>query len=241
LRPRTVKIVVRLSGMEMPIASVKIQKFADVLEAETELLCPACKGKPKWNSGYDCDCGKHYNHWGQLMRVDKAGEPIVKTKFTEPKQHVVADAYIMDLKDFMSIADATLNEYGVVVTEEASARNLRKLLIATERLGKVVFIRYLDTYEERIAILTTSISNRIILKEIIPLNLAEIKETMRVNLSDVREKDITEAEAFVRMLPTASENLLNVSDYRVKGIKAKPETPKVLELEQILAKAKTIA
>jgi len=272
LRPRTIKIAVRLSGMEMPVASIKIRKYADVLTPETELLCPKCKSKPKWNGGYDCTCcpicGKpmerhiiddkgtvnwkcaedgwqdpsRYNHWSQLLRVDKAtGEEIVKTKFTEAGKDVVADAYIMDLKEFSTIADATLNEYGVVVTEEASAKNLRKLLIATENLGKVVLIRYFDTYEERIAILTTSISQRIILKEIIPLNLADIKETMRIDLTGVTEKDVAEAEQFVKMLPIAKEDLLYVSDYRTRGIKARPVTPKVLELEAILAKVKAPA
>jgi len=270
MRPRKLKIVVRVSGMEMPIASVKIQKFADVLKPETDLLCPKCKQKPKWHGGYDCVCcpicGKpmeavvvddkgavnykcvedgwqepsHYNHWSQLLRVNKAtGEPIVKTKFTEAGKDVVADAFIMDLKEFSNVADATLNEYGVVVTDETSARNLWKLLIATRNLRKVVFIRYLDTYEERIAILTTSVSSRIILKEIIPMNLAQFKETMRVNFSEVTEKDVAEAEQFVKMLPVATESLLNVSDYRTKGIKAQPIAPKVLELEAILSKAKT--
>jgi hypothetical protein len=51
LRPRTIKIAVRLSGFEMSVASVKIQKFADVLTAETDLLCPRCKSKPKWAMG----------------------------------------------------------------------------------------------------------------------------------------------------------------------------------------------
>jgi len=272
LRPRTIKIAVRLSGMEVPVASVKIQKFADVLEPHTELVCPVCKGKPKWNGGYDCTCcpkcGKplerhvvdekgtvnwkcpedgwqepcHYNHWSQLLRVDKAtGEPIVKTKFTEDGKPVVADAFIMDLKEFSTIADATLREYGVTVTEEASAQNLRKLLIATKNLGKVVLIKYFDTYEEVVAILTTSISNRIILKEIIPLNLLDQKETMRINLSGVTEKDVAEAEQFVKLLPIAKEDLLYVSDYRTKGVEVKPVTPKVLELEAILAKAKATA
>jgi len=258
--------------MEMPVASVKIQKFADVLTADTDLICPRCKSKPKWNGGYDCvccpKCGKpmerhvvdekgtvnwkcpedgwqdpsHYNHWSQLLRVDKAtGEPIVKPKFTEEGKDVVADAFIMDLKEFSAIADATLNEYGVVVTEEASARNLRKLLIATKNLEKVVLIRYFDTYEEVVAILTTSVSNRIILKEIIPLNLLSQKETMRIDLSGVSEQDLAEAEQFVKLLPVAKEELLYVSDYRVKGIKAKPVTPKVLELEAILQKARATA
>jgi len=270
LRPRTIKIAVRLSGMEMPIASVKIQKFADIQTPETDLLCPRCKGKPRWNGGYDCNCcpkcGKpmeavvvnekgtvnykcvedgwqdpsHYNHWSQLLRVNKqTGEPIVQTKYTEDGKDVVADAYIMDLKDFSEVADATLNEYGVVVTEQTSALNLRKLLIATRNLGKVILIHYFDTYEERVAILTTSVSNRIILKELIPLNIAKIKETMRIDLTDVNEKDIAEAEQFVKMLPTAKQDLLCTTDYRAKGLKLEPvATPKVLQLEAIISKAK---
>ena len=237
MRPRILKIAVRISGMEMPIASVKIEKFADVIEPETELLCPKCKQKPIWNGGYDCQCGEHYTHWSRLLRVVKAtGEPITKTKFTNEKEDVVADAFIMDSKQFSEIVDATLTEYGVVVSDETSARNLKKLLVATKNLGKVVLIKYLDTFEERIAILTTSISQRIILKEIIPLNLADIKETMRIDLSNVSEQDLAEAEQFVKLLPLAKEDLLYVSDYRTKGILTPKVTPKVIELEAILSK-----
>jgi len=237
MRPRILKIAVRISGMEMPIASVKIEKFADVLEAETELLCPKCKQKPTWKGGYDCTCGEHYNHWSGLLRVIKAtGEPVTKTKFTNEKEDVVADAFIMDMKQFSEIADATLTEYGVTVSDETSARNLKKLLIATRSLSKVVLIKYLDTYEERVAILTTSVSNRIILKEIIPLNLADIKETMRIDLSSITEQDLSEAEQFIKLLPQAKEDLLYVSDYRTKGILAPKVTPKVIELEAILSK-----
>ena len=223
--------------MEMPIATVKIEKFADVLEPETELLCPKCKQKPIWNGGYDCPCGEHYGHWSRLLRVIKAtGEPITKTKFTNEKEDVVADAFIMDMKQFSEIVDATLTEYGVIVSDETSARQIKKLLIATKNLGKVVLIKYLDTFEERVAILTTSISNRIILKEIIPLNLADIKETMRIDLSNVSEQDLAEAEQFVKLLPQAKEDLLYVSDYRTKGILTPKTTPKVIELEAILSK-----
>ena len=237
MRPRILKIAVRISGMEMPIATVKIEKFADVLEPETELLCPKCKQKPIWNGGYDCPCGEHYGHWSRLLRVVKAtGEPITKTKFTNEKEDVVADAFIMDMKQFSEIVDATMTEYGVVVSDETSARQIKKLLIATKNLGKVVLIKYLDTFEERVAILTTSISNRIILKEIIPLNLADIKETMRIDLSNVSEQDLAEAEQFVKLLPQAKEDLLYVSDYRTKGILTPKTTPKVIELEAILSK-----
>lgn len=267
IRPRTLKIAVSVSGMETEIASIRIQKFADVRTADTELLCPKCKQKPTWNGGYECTCcpkcGKpmerveiddkgtvnwrcaedgyqepsHYGHWSQLLRVVKAtGEPITKTKFTNDKETVVAHAFIMEMQQFTEIVDATLTEYGITVSDEKSARNLKKLLIATKNLNKVIFIRYLDTYEERVAILTTSVSSRIILKEIIPLNLAAIKETMHVDLSTVTEQEIAEAEQFVKMLPKAQEEMLSVSDYRTKGISVSPVAPKVLELEAILNK-----
>lgn len=238
MRPRILKIAVRISGMEMPIAAVKIKPFADVLEAETDLLCPKCKQKPKWNGGYDCSCGEHYGHWSQLERVVRAtGEPVIKTKFTNDKEDVVADAFIMDMTEFSKIVDATLKDYGITANDETSARNLKKLLIATKYLNKVVLVRYLDTYEERVTILTTSVSNRIILKEIIPQNLAEIEETMHIDLSTVSQQDLAEAEQFVKLLPPARPELLNISDYRIKGIGISKEAPKVIELEAILQQA----
>jgi hypothetical protein len=238
MRIRILKIGVRIGSLEMPLASVKIQSFADVLEPETDLVCPACKAKPKWNGGYDCTCGKRYNHWSQLLRVDHAtGEPINKVKFTNEEDDVIASAYIMDQKEFSGVVDATLKDYGVIAMDDTSGRNLRKLLIATKALSKVVLLRFLDTYEERVVILTTSISSRIILKEIIPQNLANVKETMHVDLSNISEQDIIETEQFIKQLPAATPNLLEVSDYRTKGIHPPQEIPKVIELEAILSKA----
>jgi len=239
MRPRTVNIVVSVSGMTMPLATVTIQKFADFLVPETELVCPKCNQKPSWKGEYICSCGQHYRHWSMLKRVVKAtGEEIVKEKFTDGKSPVVAQAYMMELEEFVKYVDATCNEYGIVVKDETSARNLKKLLIATKNLGKVVLIRFKDTYEERVAVLTLSLSNRIILRELIPLNLANIKETMRVDLKEVSEQELEEAEAFVKMLPPAKEELLNVSDYRTVGISEKKAPPKVIELEQIIQRAK---
>lgn len=239
MRPRTVNIVVSVSGMTMPLATVTVKKFADFLTPETELLCPACNQKPAWNGEYICQCGQHYNHWSKLKRVIKAtGQEVVKEKFTDGKGPVVAYAYIMTLEDFAKYVDATCNEYGVTVKDETSARNLKKLLIATKNLGKVVLVCFRDTYEERISVLTLSLSNRIILRELIPLNLQDIEETMRVDLKEVTPQDIEEAEAFVKMLPPAKEELLNVSDYRTIGIAERKVSPKVIELEQIISRAK---
>jgi len=251
----------------MPIATLTIKKFADVLTAKTELVCPRCGNKPKWEGGYTCICcpycGKpmetvvvdekgtvnykceehgwqdpsYYKHWSMLKRILPDGTEVKKEKLITGGE-VEADAYIMPIDEFTKYTDATLTEYGVVVQDETSARNLKKLLIAIRNLGKVIFLRYNDTYEQRVCVLTTSISNRIILKELIPLNLADIRETMRVDLSQITEKDISEAEAFIKQLPPATEQLLYVSDYRTIGIEAPKVSPKVLELEEILAKTK---
>lgn len=266
MRPRTLKIVVSLGGMRMPVATVSIKKFADVLEQKTDLVCPNCGKKPEWHGGYDCTCcpicGKpmekgvvddkgtvdykcaedgfqdpsHFNHWSQLKRVLPDGSELLKPKLTTGED-VEAEAYIMDISEFMTHVDATLNEYGVIVKDDTSARNLRKLLIAIRNLGKVILLHYNDTYEERVAILTTSISNRIILKELIPLNIADIRETMKIDLTNLTEKDVQEAEVFIKQLPHAEESLLYVHDYRILGIETPKVSPKVLELEAILSKA----
>lgn len=214
--------------------------------------CPKCgkpmerkivdeKGTVNWKcpeDGYQEPT--HFNHWSQLERILKStGQPILKPKLNEEGKDVLATAYTMDVEEFAKYVDATYMEYGVIVKDEESAGNLRKLLVASEKLSKVVFIRFNDTYEERIAILTTSISDRIILKEIIPLNLADIKETMRIDLSKVSAEEIAEAENFVKMLPKAEEKHFNVADYRTLGIEGKKVSPKVLQLEEILAKTKT--
>lgn len=128
-------------------------------------------------------------------------------------------------------------QYGLVAKDETTARNIKKLLVAIKALGKVILLTFKDTYEERVAILTQSVSGRILLKEIIPLNLAEIRETMRADLSNISEKEMVEAKAFISMLPKATEDLLTVSDYRTVGLGKKVVSSKVLELEEILAQA----
>jgi hypothetical protein len=265
MRPRKLKINVSLGGMRMPIATVTIKNFAKLLEAKTELVCPKCGKKPTWIGGYTCTCcskcGKpmeavpvdekgtinykcpddgwqspsYFKTWQDLKRILPDGTELTKERLNPEGEEVQADAFIMDIPEFSKFADATLNEYGVIVRDETSARNLKKLLIAMHNLGKVILLHFNDTYEERVCILTTSISNRIILKELIPQNLADIQETMKVSL-DVTDKEIAEAEAFIKQLPHAEEDLLYVHDYRIKGIETPKVSPKVLELEAIMSK-----
>jgi hypothetical protein len=238
LRPRKIKLVVKLAGFKMPIAEGKIVKFADILEPKTELLCPKCHAKPKWQGRYECECGATYTHWSQLKRVLPNGKEIVKPKLIQGED-VEAEVYVMDKAEFSKYCDATYMEYGLTVDDANSALNLKKLIIALDRLNKVIILHFLDTYEERVCCLTLSLSNRIILKELIPLNLADIRETLKVDLSNVTDKDIAEAEALIKQLPKATEDLLYVHDYRIQGLEEVPRvSPKVIELEQILSKMK---
>ena len=249
MKPRTIKLSVSVMGMaRMPIATVVIQKFADQHDwkKSTALICPECGKKPKYHSGYECECGFKGATWQSLKRVLKATkEAIVKPRLIQPKEDVLADLFCMSIEEFSKYIDATRAEYGVTVTDETSARNLKKLIIATEKLGKVILLRYNDTYEKVVGILTLSMSNRVIIKDIIPLNLLEAKETVRVNIAEVKPEELAEAEAFVKMLPEAEEEQFNVDDYRTLGLEEKPISEKVLELEAIISmtkeKAKVIA
>jgi len=149
LRPRKIKLVVKLAGFKMPIAQAKIVKYADMLEAKTELLCPKCLAKPRWSGKYECECGATYTHWSQLKRVLPNGKEIVKPKLTKGED-VEAEVYVMDKEEFSKYSDATYMEYGVVVEDSNSAMNLKKLIIALDRLNKVIILHFLDTYEERV-------------------------------------------------------------------------------------------
>ena len=225
--------------MQQTIGEVKIAPIAEMMEADTIRVCPTCFIKPEYKGAtYKCSkCGYEANHWSGLKQATADGEIIEKQRLIAEKEKPEAKAYIMTKDDFKKYVDATLQDYGVLARDEKTANNLRKLLIATQSLGVVVLIRFNDTYEERVCILTTSISDRIILKEIIPLNLAKISETMKVSLKDITEKDLEEAKQFLKLLPQAKEELLNVSDYRVKGVKKEKVEEKVVELEAILQQA----
>jgi len=240
MRDRKLRITAQFGTMQMAVGDVKIVKFADVRQAETDLVCPKCGEKPAWKGGYDCNCGERYPHWSRLKRILKAtGQEILKVKFTEEKGIVQAAAYVLPRKDFAErYSDATLEEKGIVAQDASTARNLRNLLIATQLLEKVIVVAYRDTYEERTCLLTLSMSNRVLLKEIIPMNILELEETMRADVSQVSQQELETAKKFVDMLPPPTEETFTCHDYRALGVEAveKP-SEKVVELEAILRQA----
>jgi hypothetical protein len=243
MKQRTLKVVADVMGMQTSIAVLKIQSFATEpeLRAWTDLVCPKCNKKPKYSgASYNCDCGASYSWWGKLKRVLKGTvTEVLMPRLLGSGETAVAKMFKMDIASFSKYVDATKTEKGVTVKDEASATNLFKLIVATEKLGQVLIIRYNDTKEEVIALLTQSVSRRIILKEIVPINLLQLKETLKMDMSAISQKDIEEAKGFLKIIPEATEETLSVNDYRVGALNVTPVSQeKVVELKAILAKAK---
>ena len=100
-------------------------------------------------------------------------------------------------------------------------------------------IRFNDTNEVRVCLLMVSASNRVVLREIIPTNLAEISETLAIDLSQITDADINESQQLVKMLKQADDAVFSVNDYRTIGLSEQPlESPKVQSLKEILATVK---
>ena len=239
MRPRTIKMSVSFMGMTTPIAEAKITSFARIAEVKdyVDRLCPKCLGKPAWKGGYVCGCGASFNHWSQLKEVIKGStRELSKTRLTEKGEDVLAKMWRMPAEKFKEYGDATISEYGLTVKDSTSAKNLKKLLIAVRKVGQVVILTWAEEYEQRIALLTVSESARVVIREIMPLNLGSLEETLRVTL-DVPESEITEAEMFVKTLPEATEDTLKVQDWRTTTIPevVTAEKAKVQDLDVILA------
>jgi len=226
-------------GFTTPIGEASITNYANMAETKDYLdrVCPECLAKPEWKGGYQCTCGFSAGHWSKLKEVLKGTTQELKRVVLRQKgEDIVAKIHRMSRESFREFGDATLQEYGVIVKDSTSARNIKKLLIAVQRLAQVIVLTWNEEYEQKVALLTVSESNRIIIREIMPLNLSQIEETVRVSLSEVTEQEINEAEQFVKALPEATEETLKVKDWRTETIHVAvtAEKAKVQDLEKIL-------
>ena len=238
MRPRKLKLIANLSGFPMALGVVSVKNFAHVREAKTDLVCRTCGKKPSYSSLYKCECGEEVKHWSGLNRIVSATHQIIEmVKLTQDGQPSEATVYVLDQKTYASkYADATLTEYGMIASDATTAQNVRKLLVAVDRLGMVIVIRFNDTNEQRVCLLTVSASNRVVLREIIPTNLAEISETLAIDLSLITDADINESQQLVKMLKQADDAVFAVTDYRTIGLgEVTAESPKVQSLKEILA------
>jgi len=263
MRPRRIKMAVSVMGFTTPIAEASITSFAKLAEVKDYIdrVCPVCATIPKWEGRYVCqNCKENllkvaresnlplteseaedkatYTHWSKLRECVKGTTREIKRLALRQKgEDILAKIYRMPLEKFRHFADATVSEYGLTVKDSTSGKNIKKLLIAVRKLGQVIILTWNDEYEQRIALLTISESDRIVIREIMPLNLGEIEETLRVSLTDVSEAEVTEAEQFIKTLPEATEETLKVQDWRTETIPqvVSTEKAKVQDLEQILA------
>ena len=248
MRKRTIVLEATIGGMPVVLGEFLIQNFASMYDYKeaTQNVCPKCGGNPVWSGGYDCeDCGAHYGHHSKLKRViTAAGEEMSKPRLIPPKTKAKAQVYKYSREAFAErFADAGLSEAGITTKQDSWALNIAKLAVAVERLGQVIVLKWNDTYEERVCLVTLSESNRVILKEIIPANLLVGKETLRVDMSLITEQGISEAKQLLSLIPEATEDVFKVSDYRTTGLGEAPleapvQAPKVQELAEILARVK---
>jgi hypothetical protein len=221
MKERYLHIIAKFGVMESELAVVKIAKFAELVTASVLRVCPKCKEKPDYvNSFYKCKtCGDTFGHWSALEAVDPiTKQPIPKERLQAEDSDVKAYITLMTLEEFgKQTCDAMLSEMGVTLKEDQYAINLRNLLIATHSLNYVAILRFNDTYEQRITLLTINLSGRVVIREIIPKNLAEISDTLKVDFSKVTPEELAQAEALIKMIPKATEETLVVTDWRTKG------------------------
>lgn len=247
VRAKQLVIRAELMGMGVDIATIKIGGYARQpdLRSWTDLVCPEDFKKPTYHSSnYKCECGATYTTWQKLLRVKKGTtDPVEIPKLTKGNGEIErAKIYTMSFAEFSKYADAMdpkEPERYVTAKDESTQENLVKLLLAQEIDKTAIIITFNDTTEQKIALLTTTVSGRIVLRFIIPTNLVQLAESMLVDKTKLTEKDIEEARMFLKQIPKATEETLSVSDYRVEsiGVVGTKKTEKVEKLAVIMQRA----
>lgn len=247
MRHRKIKFIAKVFGMTTPIGVVKVATLAKIRQADTVRICPKCKRKVREGKNdtdciehsqeYKCPCGEHYSWWGQLLQAVRAtGQIIEKVRLLDPKEIPEAQLYKIPMDKFRAKVSAVVEDNAIIPEDATTARNLAKIIIATTLLGYVVVCKFNDTNEERVCALALNPDDTIVLKELIPDNLLEVnEEVMKADKTAFQAGEIEEAKAFLTMVPEATDSVFTVSDYRTIGLEEKTVSPKVMELQAILA------
>lgn len=249
MKNRKLRLVANVSGFDTLIAEVKLQNFADEVDVKqwTDLVCPACGEKPEYHGGYVCPKdNQSFPHWSRLKRVIRGTTKALGIpRLLKEKEEAVAKLSYLTTEEFaQKYTDATRadnGEKGVVLTDSASAKNLFKLLVAVEQLKYVIIAKWNDTTEEIVGLLTVSASGRILIREIIPSNLVQVRETLFIDRKSITKKEVEEAKLFVEhFIPKATDETFAVADYRAlwkEGIATEaPEPQKVADIKEIMSK-----
>lgn len=250
MKNRKLRLVANVSGFDTLIAEVKIENFASEVDVKawTDLVCPTCDTHPNWTGGYECpNDHQKFNHWSQLKRVIKGtAKALSIPRLLQEKEEAVGKLSYLPAEEFAKqYVDATRldnGEKGVILTDDNSAKNLFKMLVAVEQLKYVIVAKWKDTNEEIVGLLTVSQSGRIIIREIIPSNLVKVKPTLFIDRTAITKEEIEEAKAFVsHFIPKATPETFKVADYRAQWREgtateaaAAPEPQKVADIKEIM-------
>jgi DNA-directed RNA polymerase subunit RPC12/RpoP len=244
MKPRKIEIFAKVGGFEISYGVFRIVPYAKEMEPETERRCPKCNIKPAYTQPlYKCSqCGQEWHHWGGLTRYVQGTNVALIPKPLEPESDRPRRAVIVKMertKFAEKEGDAGKETYGIMPEDPKAAQNLMNLVVAHDRLDKVIILTWNDTTEEIKALLTLSESNRILVQNIIPANLAEIRETAKVDLTKINENDLAQAKVFINAIPDATEDTFTAHDYRIEGLEAVArKSENAVALEKILAAQK---
>lgn len=248
MKARRLVLQATVMGFSANIATIKIGNPAKEHELKdyTDLVCPQDKKKPQFEmSKYRCTCGFSTTTWQGLLRVLKGTTtPLEMPTLTKGNSEAeIARIYKMTLEAFAKIADYVDPkdaERPVTAEDEASIVNLYKLIVAQAETNHIIILKWNDTKEQVIALLTTTQSGKIIVRKIIPPNLVVVGDSLMLDKSKMSDKDIEEAKQFLKQIPDATKDVLEVADYRIKQFQVhQPEEQKVTAISSIMEKAKT--
>ena len=248
------KIVLRTTLMGYPVNIATIKVGSPATEAGlsdwTDLVCPEDKRKPKYMpSAYECECGFRASSWQKLTRVLKGTTKMLQIpKLAKGNGEVeVADMFRISMKDFIELGvadciDSKDAEHPVLCDDKESAKNLFKTLVAQESGQSIIILRWNDTTEQVIAMLSLTPSGRIVLRKLIPKNLVRgLEAGLRLDRTAITESDVEQAKMFLKQLPEATEQTFEVNDYRTEQFSVigqeSNEDDKVVALAKILEKA----
>jgi hypothetical protein len=248
MKARKLVLQATFLGMSANIATINVGNPAKERELRefTELVCPQDNKKTRYEvPHYRCDCGFSTTAWQGLKRVLKGTTTLLEIpKLTKGSEVEVAKIFTKPVEAFAKEALYTRgSERPVKAEDDNSILNLYRLMVAQAALNRVVIVKYNDTTEQVVALLTATENGDIVLREIIPTNLVIVGERLKLDKSKLTAKDIEEAKMFLKQIPEATAQDLEVTDYRVRqfevaGVASGREEQKVAALGVIMEKAK---